>query len=74
MCLYLCCEIAQVKAIRELMVGDKLTAKTAAEVAQRHAWHTQLAVLMNADLVKEVGIGDRKCSMALGRRIVFAKR
>ena len=51
---------AQVKAIRELMAGDKLTAKVAGEVAQRHAWHTKLAVIMNSDLVNEVGIRDRK--------------
>lgn len=64
---------AQVKAIRELMAGDKLTAKVAGEVAQRHAWHTKLAKIMNSDLVKEVGIRDRKGILRNVRQNVYGK-
>jgi site-specific DNA-methyltransferase (adenine-specific) len=64
---------AQVKAVRELLISDKLTAKVAGEVAQRYAWHTLLAKYMNENLVKEVRYKDRKGILRNIRLNVYGK-
>jgi site-specific DNA-methyltransferase (adenine-specific) len=64
---------AQVAAIRELMTGDKLTAKVAGTVATRYAWHTKLAQTMTDNLPKEVGMGARKALLRDVRKNVYGK-
>jgi len=64
---------AQVAAVSELLCKDKLTAKIAGEVARRHAWHMSLAVQMTSELVKEVGISDRKTLLKHIRNNVYGK-
>lgn len=64
---------AQVAAIRELLAGNKRTAKIAGEVARRHAWYLTLAQWMTGSLVREVGIKDRKTLLRYIRNNVYGK-
>lgn len=65
---------AQVRAISELIAKpDKLTAKVAGDVAERYAWHTQLAKLMTTVLVQDVGVEDRKMLLRDVYRNVYGK-
>lgn len=49
----------QLRALREVMDGKKITASTCEKVAQKHAWYATLARRMNNELAQEVGIHER---------------
>ncbi|HSG61638.1 MAG TPA: DNA methyltransferase [Pseudomonadales bacterium] len=49
----------QLRALREIMDGKKITAATCEKSAQKHAWYATLSRLMNDGLVAEVGLRER---------------
>lgn len=67
---------AQVATIREALArfatpDKKVTAKWIGEVAERHAWHVQLARCMQDNLAPEVPLSDRKTLLQSIKKGVF---